>query len=53
MTKITDKKIIEELLASWYSKKDIEKIIKWLDDITKWNTHTVQEMYQKFFNKEI
>jgi len=48
-----NKKIIEELLASWYSKKNIEKIIKWLDDVEKWNIYTAQEMYQKLFNKKI
>ena len=55
MNVITDKKnkkIIEELLASWYDKKDIEKIIEWLNDLAKWKTHTAQEMYQKLFHKK-
>ncbi len=32
------KENIEKLKEEWYASKDIENIIKWLEELKKWNT---------------
>ncbi len=45
------KENIEKLKEEWYSSKDIENIIKWLEELEKWNTLSEEEFWSSVYSE--
>ena len=45
------KENIEKLKEEWYSSKDIDNIIKWLQDLENWNTLSEEEFWSSVYSE--
>lgn len=44
--------LIQELKKAWYTSKEIQKVLRWLNDVDKKNTLSPEEVYRNLLAKQ-
>lgn len=43
--------LIQELKKAWYTIKEIERILQWLNDVDRNKLHSTEEVYKRLLAK--